>query len=336
METIMKKASWAAALLLVILMVLGLGCASDKGGGTGGGGNTGVGSVQIIMLSDTVSFLPGDSCAVYGFVVVKDLNGVVMRGIKVDFLLSQPFGFIEYANQSLRDTTNDVGRVEFYFRSYNQAGIQTISATAGGRSDSWLLVVLQQSQVVATLNVTVDRDAVDVAPQFEDSIMVTVTVADSSHNGVPNLVVHLSATGGRLRPIAPTDSTGRAVTYWYTNGQYGTFTIWARVSYLTDSVLVTVDSLPDIRGTLHRPLCNGGPSHGCAQQSVRRGGDQRHRVVRHSPSGVGDFLWDYRQPRAGASVLLRDGDSVSRHAGFGYRCGTLRPLEPQGYRPNLY
>jgi len=244
----MKRASWATALLLIIVMIIGLGCASDKEGGTVGG--TEVGSVQIILATDTLQFIPGDSASAPGFIVVTDREGRVMQGQRVNISLAPAIGYIEYSNTTLKDTTNEYGRVEFYFRSYNQSGNTTITAAIGNKSASWPLAVLPMTVLISRVNITLSADSIYVPPATEDSAFVTVSVTDSSGNGVPNLQVNLSASGGRLIPLAPTDASGRATTWWFTNHQQGHFTLRVGAGGLSDSTTVFVQEMETQRGTL--------------------------------------------------------------------------------------
>lgn len=239
MEAIMKKTSWtAAALLLTLTMLLSFGC-SEKN--SGGGGTGGIGAVQIIMPVDTLRFLPGDSASAFGWVVVKDNNGNVMPGIPVAMSLAAPFGFIEYVNTEQRDTTNAFGRVEFWFRVFNLAGDNIITATAGGRSDQKSIWVRPTNQLISRVTLNVLPNNLEVAPEAEDSVRVTVTVTDSSRNGVPGITPRLNATGGRLAPLSPTNSSGMTQTWWYSNGEFGTFTINVEIGGLSTSRDVTVN-----------------------------------------------------------------------------------------------
>jgi hypothetical protein len=250
MEAIMKRTTWATALLLAILMIVGFGCSTDKSSVTGGG-NGDVGTVQVYVYADTVKFIPGDSAQAPGFVVVTDRNGRVMRGVEVVLSLTPPtIGILEYANVSLRDTTNDQGRVEFYFRSYARPGRVTITAFVGTISGSDSLVVLESSSIVRSLTIALSKPVLRVSPVLEDSTQVTVTIKDSSNAGIPSISLRLNATGGRFPPLSATDSTGRAQTWWYNDHEFGTFTICVTVADLVRCIDVTVDSVRGVSGTL--------------------------------------------------------------------------------------
>ncbi len=251
MEAIMKKITWAApALLLMILMVLGLGCSTKSTTPTGGQG--GVGTVQIVMPADTLRFLPGDSASAQGFVVVKDDAGRVMAGIKVNVELTiQNVGSIEFLGG--QDTTDAIGRVYILFRTYGQVGpgYNTIHAWVGSKEDNWTLWVQSAATVLASLRITLSKDALQVAPPLEDSVQVTVTISDSSHNGVPGITLPLRASGGRLAQLPATDASGRAQTWWYSNNELpGDYTLSVRAGGLADTARVHLTVLPPTRGTL--------------------------------------------------------------------------------------
>lgn len=251
METIMKRTSWVTALLLAIIMIVGFGCSTDKTSGPDGGGSEQADAVQVYMYSDTVRYLPGDSAAAPGWVVVTDRYGRVMKGVQVSLSLTPPtVGLLEYANIQLRDTTNDQGRVEFIFRSYRRPGVGTIQAWVGTKSGSWTITVLQAENVVQNLDVRLSKTTLRVSASSEDSTLVIATITDSSSVGIPNVSLSLSADGGRFRALPPTDSTGKAQTWWYNNGQFGTFTITVTAASMVKSVNVEVVPLPPTLGTL--------------------------------------------------------------------------------------
>jgi hypothetical protein len=249
MEAIMKTSTWATALLLAILMIVGFGCSTDKSSNPPIGGD--VGAVQVYMYSDTVTFIPGDSVAAPGFVWVTDRQGRSVRGQAVDLVLNPPtLGGLEFANTSLRDTTNEQGRVEFYFRSYLRPGNVTITAFVGTIVGAESLVVLQSSSYIANLDVNLSKSLLRVSASAEDSSQVTCTIEDSSGAGIPGVSLRLFVTGGRFKPLPPTDSTGRAQTWWYFSGDVGVFVITVQAGTLVDTASIRVDSLPDVRGEL--------------------------------------------------------------------------------------
>jgi len=242
MEAIMKKTPWIAAaslLVMVTIMIVALGCSEDKST-TPGSDAGGISAVQVWMPVDTLRFLPGDSAVAEGWVVVKDNGGRGIPNVAVDIVLSQPFGFIEYVN-STRDTTDTNGRVYFRFRSYNQTGQQTITASAGGRSDTWSLAVLQASDIIRTLEISLSKERMETPPGGQDSVQVTVLIADTSGQGISGITLPLNATGGSFAALPPTDNAGRAVTWWYFTNTWGEFTITVRAGGLTRSATIRVD-----------------------------------------------------------------------------------------------
>ncbi|MCB1059842.1 MAG: hypothetical protein KDB65_06415 [Calditrichaeota bacterium] len=112
-------------------------------------------SIQIVtgttndplVTTDTLWFAPGDSASTTVTVIVTDYYGHAVAGMKVDLSLANAsLGVIEYVDETLRDTTNSVGRVNAVFRSYAQAGDQIITATAGGATSNRVLVIRPRSQ----------------------------------------------------------------------------------------------------------------------------------------------------------------------------------------------
>lgn len=246
MEAIMKRTTWAAALLLTILMIIGFGCSTDKSTDPG----SSVKSVQVVMDTDTLKFVPGDSAVSTGFVVVTDQNGVVMKGISVSITITPVIGLIEYVNTELKDTTDDYGRVNFVFRSYNQPGNLEVKATVGNVAGTWKLWVQEASEIIESLSIQLVPDVLRVPNSSEDSSLIIVTIKDSNSVGIGNISVILQATGGRMKPLGVTDSTGRAQTWWYNNHEYGQFSVTARVANLNSSATINVEPLGGL-GSLH-------------------------------------------------------------------------------------
>jgi hypothetical protein len=250
MEANMKKVTWAAlALTLTILLVLGLGCSTNKDGTGSSDGSTGANSVQIVMPSDTLRFVPGDSAVAQGFVVVKDGAQNALPGVRVRVELTQPFGVIEFINT---DTTDAQGRVHFWFRTYrDETGNNVIHAYVGSKESFWPITVLPSVEVLGRITLTLSRDNLTVAPPLEDSVTVKVTLVDSGRVGISNVTVHLSAQDGRMAPLPPTDAAGQATTVWYTaNCNAGIYRLTARVGNLSDSTFITVHNLDAVQGIL--------------------------------------------------------------------------------------
>jgi hypothetical protein len=285
MEAIMKTSTWATALLLAILMIVGFGCSTDKSSTPPVSGD--VGTVQVYMYSDTVTFIPGDSVQAPGFVWVTDRQGRSVKGQAVDMVLTPPtLGGLEYVNTSLRDTTNDQGRVEFYFRSYARPGNVTIKAFVGTIVGVDSLVVLQSSSYISSLTINLSKPLLRVSPSAEDSSQVTVSIKDSASMGIPGISLRLSSTGGRFKRLPPTDSTGRAQTWWYNSGDFGVFTITVQAGELTRSANITVEPLPEVRGTLDMTTSN---------RKIRADGVSQARITatlkdQYSTAVVGDTI----------------------------------------------
>ncbi len=248
MESRMKKTPWILATsLLILVMMLGIGCSEKSSGG--GGTVTGIAAVQIWMPSDTLKFLPGDSAIVEGWVAVTNNEGNVVPGVKVSLTLSAGFGSIEFVDAALRDTTNEIGRVYFRFRSYQQTGVQTITAAAGGKSAQWQLVVQAAPEVVAFLAINLSRNQLEIPTGLQDSVQVSVTISDSARIGISGISLRLQATGGTIAPLPPTDDAGRTSTWWYFSNEEGVFEISVRAGGLTRTAQITVTEQPT-QGTL--------------------------------------------------------------------------------------
>jgi hypothetical protein len=253
METIMKKMSWAAALILMILVALGVGC-STKSTDVPGGGNKTVGNIIIQMDTDTLAYLPGDTVVSQGFVLVTDQQGLVMPDVKVAISLSENFGAIEFVDPTRRDTTNSTGRVDFYFKAWASdpgSGHNTITATSGGKTVTWEMAVQPATDVISQIIITLDKHEVTVTQAKPDSVLVTVTIQNVDHNGIPNVNVRLSSSGGLIAPLPPTNSSGISTTHWYSYGTsegYYSLTATAGSQVGRDSVRVIL--LQPIPGTL--------------------------------------------------------------------------------------
>ncbi|MCX6601264.1 MAG: Ig-like domain-containing protein [bacterium] len=321
----MKTSTWATALLLAILMIVGFGCSTDK---TGGGPNPGdVNAVQVVMYEDTVTFIPGDSVAVPGFVVVTDRGSRVVKGVQVT-VSSTPLtvGQIEWVDPALRDTSNDQGRVYFNFRSYARPANVTITAYVGTIVGAESLVVLQSSSFIHSLTINLSKPLLWVSSSAEDSSQVTCTIKDSSAAGIPGVSLRLSATGGRFKPLPPTDSTGRAQTWWYSSGDIGTFTITVQAGSLDTSVNIRVEPLPEYRGTLDLTTSN---------RKIRADGVSQARITatlkdQYSTAVVGDTI-KFSTPRQLGSIqawAITDSEGIAQ-AYFSERGGRFsqNPLD---------
>lgn len=249
----MKSITWAAvAGSLVLLMVLGMGCSEDKTIRVEDDGSPGF--MQIVYpetITDTLEFLPGDSASMGFYVRVSDRNGVAVSGVPVEISLENPsLGTVELAKPEEGDTTDGLGRLNLIFRTIGQPGVNKIKAQAGGISASRQIVIQESDEVVSTLNVNVNPDRLEVTAGQEDSALVTVTIADEDQQGIQGIKLRLRATGGRFSELPVTNSNGKAITWWYSNNQSGTFSIWVRAGNLADTARIEVDEVGSVFGTL--------------------------------------------------------------------------------------
>jgi len=254
MEARMKLIRWAALSIAVLAILLSsVGCQEKTSTDTGGGGNETVGSIQIVTgtPNDTLRFLPADSASTTVTVIVTDTRGLAMPGQKVDISLANTnLGVIEYVDAALLDTTNSLGRVNCVFRTYAQAGDQIIAATTGGFTAQRTLVIGELEGSINTVTMTVTPLQLEASPLEDDSAQVAITIRDAGNVGVPNVALNVSATGGRLTTPPVTDASGRTITWWYNNREFGNFTIYVRAGTKRDSAIVNVTQVDAVQGTL--------------------------------------------------------------------------------------
>jgi hypothetical protein len=193
------------------------------------------------MPTDTLTFLPGDSASVDGWVVVTDESGRVMPRVRVLLSLLEPFGSLELLG-ALGDTTNENGRAYFRFHSFNQTGTTTIRAQAEDETDQWPLSVLAASERVAHITLSLSDSTITA----NDSVLVCAQLWDSLSNPLPwtecgGLILPVRCTGGRITPIGPLTGNGDSLcSYWYPNGLSGHFCLWLGPSQLSDTVCIDV------------------------------------------------------------------------------------------------
>jgi len=209
------------------------------------------GRIEIVLNHDTLRFLTGDSASTWGFVIVHDTEGRFMSGAAVTFGNSQPgLGHIEISDPSVSDTTDGMGRVYFQYRSAGYAGEDLISAQCGTQIAQRAVVLIESEYRPGSI--TIIPDTLYIHHWWdEDSVLVIACWFDTTGVGVPGFEVCLRATGGRIAPLPPTDSTGCVRYHWYTNfappGQY-----WVRFGCRTasDSASLTliydIDSRPPV------------------------------------------------------------------------------------------
>jgi hypothetical protein len=178
--------------------------------------------VRVVMETDTLYFHQSDSVAIRGYATVGDDWGYAMPGVRVNLTLSEHFGYLEYLSRELRDTTNDSGRVDFRFRAAYQFSPASNIIHAycwfghppDGRDTIW---VVPNSPRVAHLDVVASKETIYVTRPNEDSLVVTVSIADSGGVGIPNIRLVLQTNGGRFGVFPRTDSAGVSSVWWWTN-----------------------------------------------------------------------------------------------------------------------
>ncbi|MBU1983227.1 hypothetical protein KJ815_02340, partial [bacterium] len=146
-------------------------------------------------------------------------------------------------NDSLQQCTTYVnGRVEFTYVTIScHGGCDTIIVSALGKSAS--AFVYFDMDTMYTLDLHVSRDTLYVPVGSEDSTVISVWLKTGMGVGLADSTITLMASGGRFDYLPPTDSMGRASTWWHTNHEYGLFTLLASFSHATDTARIVVDSL---------------------------------------------------------------------------------------------
>jgi hypothetical protein len=247
MSTFTGKISmlWSTgALMLGLLWVIG--CDDKVPPWLPGGECGGLISPHIMMDADTLNFLQADTAVCNGWVEVKNGCGDPVPGIRVSLSLERNFGFLDFLNMQLRDTTDETGRVYFRFSSFGQSGSNTIIAAISNIHDTWPIYVAPASWRPACAMVRVTPDHLVVSPGVEDSAHVEVTLQkmDSTHAGIPGITLSIEADGGRLRAFPPTDSAGHTDSWWYSGGLIGTVCFYTRLpSCNGDTACVRVDTV---------------------------------------------------------------------------------------------
>jgi hypothetical protein len=205
----------------------------------------GPGRVEVYFFDDTLRIHPAPPYPdAPGFAIVIDDNGRVMRGEVVDLSVAPShMGNIEFANTALGDTTNDQGRVEFYFRSNGIPGVVHVTGSVGEASGTDSLSVVISGQTIGSIWINISKPLLHVGRGHPDSTLITVCVKDSWEEGIPGVTIRLSVPSGRICPLpALTDSTGCARFWWWPDccGFVCAYIEWGGV---LDSACVTVDSL---------------------------------------------------------------------------------------------
>jgi hypothetical protein len=198
--------------------------------------------VNILLGTDTIRFLPGDSASTTVTIIVADDQGRAVEGQKVAISPEDPnLGFIEYVNPDLRDTTNAMGRVECIFRVLGQAGDQIIRASAGGRSDEATIAIRVSLEPILFVDIDAEPHIIFLYENEEDSVVVTVQIADEFGNPIVGVSLQqpTSISSGRVGMFPPTDALGVARTWWYLD-EVGEQWIACRAGGLHDTAWVDV------------------------------------------------------------------------------------------------
>jgi hypothetical protein len=207
------------------------------------------GNIILQMDTDTLAYLPGDTVTAQGFVIVTNQQGLVVPNIKVALSKSEQFGAIIFEDSVRRDTTNSVGRVQFFFQAFASnpgPGHNTITATVGACSTQWVLAVVPETDILSRYryHISVNPNRLHLAPPYyADSTLVTLTFTDSRGNPTqdwtPNELVRLSSCAGGWNAFPDFDSTGTTSTWWYLEQNPGTCCVYVG----HDSACVVVDTL---------------------------------------------------------------------------------------------
>ncbi len=133
MEQVIKYGVLCFALLLLMLC-LAAGCIESDPPYPPPRPPYGVAQITLLLGTDTLRYLPGDSASTPVTVIVLSRQGTVMSGQIVSMSLANPsLGFLQYMNPVLMDTTDHQGRVNMQFVAFG-FGTDTIFASVSGMS----------------------------------------------------------------------------------------------------------------------------------------------------------------------------------------------------------
>jgi hypothetical protein len=234
----------AFVVIAAVLCTLTVGC-REKVAGFGSPPASPV-ELHLMLILDTLRLLPADSTSADGYVVVTE-GGRPTPDLHVNlWLLDSSMGFLEYTDPRLRDTTNAEGRVDFRFISRDDTGRNVVHAWYRVWEDTQSVCVRYADHGLAHLDVAVSTDTLLPVPPEEDSLTVTVSLLDSVGQGIPDILMVLNASGGRLSSYPRTDSAGATTARWWTNNDMpGRYFFIARAGGMTDTAWVVVDSSPN-------------------------------------------------------------------------------------------
>jgi hypothetical protein len=217
----MRLTIWAGIVLLAGMFWLVAGCdETDRDRSQPFHGYLGV-----AVEENQILYFPGDTITSHGWVVVSDIEGTLLNHVRIGITSTEHIGRIEFADSLLRDTTNRVGRVEFFYRATPQfptGGADTITATFFELSSQRIIIVQPTREIGYQYHIAVGTDTVSIRPpDRRDSTMVTVTITDSlgnpPHNGFdyPGMGVDVIASCGGLGSFSQLDTSGVITAWWY-------------------------------------------------------------------------------------------------------------------------
>ena len=112
-DTMTSILKWFVLATILILLLFVAGCYEKYGPGLPVIGDPGPCCIEIVMGTDTLYYLPGDSAYTTVVVILTNWDGNFSEGVKVAVALANPLiGILEFVDMELRDTTNALGRVE--------------------------------------------------------------------------------------------------------------------------------------------------------------------------------------------------------------------------------
>ncbi len=192
-------------------------------------------NVQVLLGTDTLYYLPGDSASTIVIVIVTDQSGNVVPHVRVGIALANPqVGILEFLDEELRDTTNSFGQVRLAYTCLATPGMNIVSATASGRTDMDSIAALPL-QGAASLVFSFSRDSIFYEHDLNDSVRVGLCIRDALNNPIEGISFQFPFYEGQLTPLQPTDYTGCAYFWWHPPHETG----WQCISYQVGEVSAT-------------------------------------------------------------------------------------------------
>ena len=229
---------WIPPLLAATFLLLASGCEEKKIGMNGW--HDPIYDPEIILGADTLYYLPGDSASTTVTVIVTDYSGNVAPGVRVGIALANPqIRILEFLDTELRDTTNDLGRVEMMYYCYGSPGMNIITATAGWRTDADTILSEEGYGDPFPFWVVVTPDSIHFL--VLDSVRVSACVADHNHNGIAGATLIVEQASGSYTPPPLTDSYGCTEFSWWPAHDIGWHEITLRFQNQTASDSVWVE-----------------------------------------------------------------------------------------------